>query len=169
MKRNMFTVIILAFVVVNVIMSSVLIFFILPSVNKTNKLVHKVAAIIDLELESKKPDDIEHISIEDITTYSIGDKLIVYLKQSDDYKHYAMLTITLSINKKHQDTTKLEPLIAQHEDTIKEIVTDEFSKYTINEIAIKKDHIKQESLNRIQETFDSNFIINISFGNLTLE
>lgn len=171
MKRNMLSIVILALIVVNVILSAIIMFVALPSINRTNKIINKVGSIIDLEKETANSDTAtENISIEDISTYNVEDKLIVYLKQSSDgSKHYAMLSVTLSINKKHKDTEKYEVLIPQHENSIKEIVTEEFSKYTVENINNNKEAIKNDSLHRIKELFDSDFIINISFGNLTLE
>jgi flagellar FliL protein len=49
---------------------------------------------------------------------------------------------------------------------MKEIVSDEFSKYTIDEVRLMKDKIKDQIKLRIQELFQSDCIINISFGNI---
>ena len=52
MRKNILTIIILAMALINIILSAVLIFAIIPTANKTNQLVTKVAQIVDLELES---------------------------------------------------------------------------------------------------------------------
>ncbi len=165
MKKNMLTVIIMAMALINIVLSAVIIFVIVPTSNKTNKLVSKVAQIIDLELES--PDDEkEQIAVSDIETYQIQDKLTIRLKASDSKKHYVIVYASLSINKKHEDYEALNKYVADKENEIKEIFTDEFSAYTIDNVDENKNLIKEKILDRIQDLFKSDFIINVSFGNL---
>lgn len=165
MKKNILTVIIMAMALINIVLSAVIIFVIVPTSNKTNNLVSKVAQIIDLELES--PDEgKELIAVSDIETYQIEDKLTIRLKASDDKKHYAIVYASLSINKKHEDYEELNKFVAEKENEIKEIFTDEFSAYTIDNVDENKNLIKERILNRIQDLFKSDFIINVSFGNL---
>jgi flagellar FliL protein len=168
MKKNILTIIILAMALINVVLSAVIIFVIVPSANKTSNLVNRVASIIDLELESPEADEAE-IAVSDISTYSIEDKLQINLKKSDEGKHYVILNVSLSINKNHEDTAEYELLIEQNEDAITEIITDEFNQYTVDEVNDHKDEIKSKVLKRIQELFKSDFIINVSFGNYILE
>jgi len=166
MKKNILTIIIMAMCLVNIVLSAVLIFVMVPAANKTIKLVDKVAQLVDLELESPE-NNIENLSVSDIETYLFSDKLTCRLKDNDDGKdHYAVLYLSLSLNKTHDDYEKLQPYISQYENNIKEIVTDEFAKYTKDEIPEKKDKIKSQVLVRIQELFKSDFIINVSFGNI---
>ena len=55
MKKNILTIVILAMCFVNIVLSAILIFVMIPTANKSIRLVNKVAQIIDLELESRKP------------------------------------------------------------------------------------------------------------------
>jgi len=168
MKKNILTIIILAMAFINIVMSALIIFVIVPTSNKTNNLVTKVASIIDLELESPKEGDTE-IAVSDITTYDIPDQLQINLKKSDDVEHFALLNVSLSINKNHENTVEYEPLIAEYDNSIKEIVTEEFQKYTIEEVTNNKKSIKEQVLTRIQDLFKSDFIINVSFGNIKMQ
>jgi flagellar FliL protein len=156
----------MAMALINIVLSAVIIFVIVPTSNKTNKLVSKVAQIIDLELESPDSEK-EQIAVSDIETYQIQDKLTIRLKANgDDKKHYAIVYASLSINKKHKDYEELNQYVAQKENEIKEIFTDEFSAYTIDNVDENKNLIKERILSRIQDLFKSDFIINVSFGNL---
>lgn len=168
MKKNILTVVILAMALINIVLSAVLIFVIVPTSNKTNNLINKVAQIIDLELESPEG-PIEDLAVSDIETYEIEDKLTINLKKIDDNKHYVILYVSLSINKKHAEYTELQPYIAQYENDIKEIVTDEFSKFSIDDAEANKNLVKERILVRIQDLFNSDFIINVSFGNLLFD
>ncbi len=168
MKKNILTVIIMAMALINIILSAIIIFVVVPTSNKTNRLVSKVAQIIDLELENPDAKE-DELAVSDIETYEIPDKLTIRLKKSDEAKHYAIVYVSLSVNKKHEQYTELQPFIQQNENEIKEIVTDEFSHYTIDEVDNNKNQIKERVLSRIQELFKSDFIINVSFGNLLLD
>ena len=165
MKKNILTIIILAMCLINIVLSGVLIFVIVPTANKSAKLVNKVVQIIDLELESPE-NAIENIAISDIETYLLEERLTCKLAKSDDEDHYAALYLSLSLNKTHKEYEELQPHIKQYENNIKEIVSDEFAKITIDESVIMKDMVKEQVLIRIQELFQSDFIINVSFGNI---
>ncbi len=168
MRKNILTIIILAMCLINIVLSAVLIFVMVPTANKSIALVSKVAQIIDLELES--PDnDIANLGVSDIETYLIDERLPFLLAKSDDGDHYAVLILSLSLNKTHDDYLELQPLIGQYENNIKEIVSDEFAKYTIDEARDMKDIIRDQSTTRIQELFKSDFIIHVSFGNILFE
>ena len=52
MKKNILTIVIMACTVLNLVLNIIIIFSIVPASNKTNKLVDKVASVIDLELEN---------------------------------------------------------------------------------------------------------------------
>jgi flagellar FliL protein len=168
MRKNILTIIILAMCLVNIVLSAILIFVIVPTANKSIALVNKVAQIIDLELES--PDNsIANLGVSDIETYLIEERLPFLLAKSDDEDHYAVLYLSLSLNKTHDDYLELSPLIKQYENNIKEIVSDEFAKYTIDEAREKKDIIRDQATLRIQELFQSDFIIHVSFGNILFD
>ncbi|MDF2944502.1 MAG: putative rane protein [Herbinix sp.] len=168
MKKNILTIIIMAIALINTVLLAVLIFVIVPTSNKTTQLVAKVASIIDLELEAPEVGAAE-VAVSDINTYEITDKLTINLKKTDETIHYALLNVSLSINSKHKDTATLEPKIELNENEIKEIVTEEFGKYSIDDVIDNKNTIKEQVLIRIQEHFRSDFIINVSFGNIILQ
>ncbi|NLL72035.1 MAG: flagellar basal body-associated protein FliL [Clostridiales bacterium] len=165
MKKNILTIIIMAMCLINIVLSAVLIFTIVPSAKKSVALVNKVAQIIDLELESPE-DKMADIGVSDIETHMIEERLTTILAKSDDQDHYAVFYMSLSLNKTHEDYSELKDYIPQYENEMKEIVADEFAKYTVDEVLDKKDDIKDQVLMRIQELFKSDFIINVSFGNI---
>jgi flagellar basal body-associated protein FliL len=176
MKKNILTIIIMAIVLINTVLTGVLIFVIVPTSNKTNQLVTKVASIVDLELEDPSGAN-GTLTVSDIVTYDIEGELMVDLRDSGDASgtakaestHYARIpVVSLSVNSKHKDYEDLFPQIAENESRIREIVTDEIGKHTRAEVKDNKNAIKDEVLIRIQELFNSDFIINISFDNMVL-
>ena len=165
MKKNILTIIIMAITLINTVLLAVLIFAIVPTANKTMKLIDQVNSIVDLELESpggKK----EEVALSDIATYNIPDKLTINLKSDDGESHYAVLKVSISMNSKNEQYTTLSSKIQENELAIKEIVSDEFGKYTKDEVKPNKDIIKDKIIIRLQEYFKSDFIINVSFGDL---
>lgn len=169
MKKNILTIIIMAIVLINTVLTGVLIFVIVPTSNKTNQLVTKVASIVDLELEDSSSENAAP-AVSDIITFNIDDELTINLKDNGDgTTHYALIkTVSISMNSKHKDYADLSPKMEENANQIKEIINDEISKYTVSDVQDNKETIKKNVLARIQEMFNSDFIINISFGNLVL-
>lgn len=166
MKKNILTVIIMAIVLINTILTGVLIFVIVPASNKTAKLVDKVASIVNLELED--PDVTKgEPSVADIVTYQIEEELTINLKNSGDGQtHYALVPVSLSMNSKHSDYEIYSTKMKDHEGALKEIISDEIQKYTKDNVLDNKKTIKDAVLTRIQEYFKSDFITNVTFGSM---
>ena len=57
MKKNIFTIIIMALAVINVILTAVIVFTTVPAMNRTNNLVKQISQMVDLELESSEKND----------------------------------------------------------------------------------------------------------------
>ena len=163
MKRNILTVIIMAITLINTVLLAMLIFVIVPTSNKTNQLVTKVASIVDLELEN--PEDNE-VSVADIVTQKYDEKLTIKLDSSSSEPHYAVLYVSLSMNSKNEDYELLKDKVTENENPVLEIVNGEFAKYTIDNVQEHKEDIRQQVLTKVQELFQSDFIINVSFGNV---
>jgi flagellar FliL protein len=166
MKKNILTVIIMAVVLINTILTGVLIFVVVPASNKTAKLVEKVASIVDLELEDPDTQNDEP-SVADIVTYQIEEELTINLKSSGDGQtHYALVPVSLSMNSKHPDYEIYSTKMKDYEGAIKEIIADEIHKFTKDNVLDNKKAIKDAVLTRIQEYFESDFITNVTFGSM---
>lgn len=163
MKKNILTIIIMAITLINTVLLAILIFVIVPTSNKTNQLVTKVASIVDLELEDIQA---EEVSVADIVTQKYEEKLTIKLNSSSSDPHYAILYVSLAMNSKNEDYEVLKEKVAENENPVLEIVTEEFAKYTIDNVEDYKEDIRKQVLTRVQELFQSDFIINVSFGNV---
>lgn len=161
MKKSFLTVIILALGIVNMILTAVIVFAVVPTTMRTNELISKVASTIDLEINGS-PNNKE-VSIEDIENYNLSKSLTINLKKSsDNTAHYAVVTASLSLNKKSEDYSKLQPLVSTNESKINEIIQNEFAKYTADELYDKKEEIKSNILAAIQGYFSSDFIVGVT-------
>jgi Flagellar basal body-associated protein FliL. len=167
MKKNILTIIIMAIVLINTVLTAVLIFAIVPAANRTTNLVDKISSIVDLELESKTD---QEVSVDDFVGVDIPDQLTINLVSTDGKPHYALLYVTVYANTKSKNyTEEISTKITENANAIKEIVSDEFSKYTMDEVKKNKDAIKKKVLENIQNYFNSDVIVNVTFGNIILQ
>lgn len=172
MKKNMLSIIILALVFMNVILSSLIVFVVIPTSKKTSNLINQVASIIDLELESPKDEkEKKQISVADLITHKIEEKVTINLKNDvgSSTLHYAVLDVALSINTKDPDYKKLSETLAANEGFFTETVREVFSVYTIDEVQGQEVQLKKEILKRIQDFYQSEFIVNVTFGSLVYQ
>ncbi len=167
MKKNLVTMIILAVGILNILLTTVIVFTMVPNTIKTNKLIDKVASSINLEIEPLKENSTNsNVKIEDLEPYVVTDDITINLKKVEGSKepNFLLVSATLSINTKSKDYKTLNSKLATNEAGISEIITDEFSKYNINTVTANKDLIKEDIITRLQEYFGSDFIVGISFG-----
>ena len=172
MKKNIFSILALAISVINLILTILIVFTLVPSAVKANDLVSKVAANIDSGFESTIGNNgySKAIPLSDLEVFSI-EELTINLKPepNDSRNHYTLVTIGLSVNKKHNDYNKLSPKLKTHQSYITEIVIEEFSKYTASNVVENIETIKSLILKRSQEKFESDFIVDISMGKFLVD
>ena len=165
MKKNLLSVLILALVLANLILSAILAFSIIPQTKKANELINKVCNAIDLELESGK--NIQ-VPVENIKEYNIDAEFMCNLKDNgNDKNHLAIFTVSLLLNTESDEynakdggVQKLDAKVGIIKDQIHSIV----STYTIDEF--KADgyaNVKQDILKTLQDIFGADFIVGVSF------
>lgn len=170
MKKNLISVIILALLIVNIVLTAIMMFSVVGASKKTAALVDNIATAINLELASgtRGPDEV--VSMADTETYSFADNMTIPLKkvEGDDKDHYCVVAITLSINTKadgYKEYGSAENL-GTMEGLMKDQINSVFGQYTMEEVRDNQETIKKEILERIQTMFDSKFIYNVSFGEI---
>lgn len=162
MKKNILTVVIMASTVINLILTIVMVFSIVPAMNKTNKLVDKVASVIDLEIEKEED---QQYSVEDLEAYTIAfeSKQTINLKPepNDDDAHYVILEgVVISFNKEAEDYSEISESVKAADVYIRDYVKEVISEQTIN--TLNENAIKEEALSRIQDFYGSKCIVRIS-------
>lgn len=172
MKKNLISIIILALMVVNIVLTAIMMFSVAPASKKTAALVDNIATAMDLELAASNGGEAaeEVVSMADTETYSFADKMTIPLRKSegDDKDHYCIVTITLSINTKADGYKEYgsEESLAAKEGLLKDEINSVFSQYTMEEARDNQEMIKKQIIDRIQQMFDSKFIYNVSFGDI---
>ena len=164
MKKNLITVITLALVVVNLVLTVILTITILPETQKANELITKVCSAIDLDLESGSATSNANIPIDQIEVYNIDDEQTINLKQDGDGKdHFAMITVSISMDTKNGDYKELKPQVEEKVNLIEGDINNIVSQYTIDEIKNNQSAVQDEILKDLQKMFGSDFIVAVGF------
>ncbi|MBP5305840.1 MAG: flagellar basal body-associated protein FliL, partial [Lachnospiraceae bacterium] len=85
MKKNMLTIVVIALCILNLALTAMVVFSVVPTVKATNNLISQVASIIDLELES--PDPKYTVSMSDLTAVEFEGTLTINLKKVEGEKN----------------------------------------------------------------------------------
>lgn len=168
MKKSILNIITLVLVLTNTILTGIMTFVVIQSMNNSNALVKKVAQAIDLEKADEEKET--EISISDTEIYNPDVKLTIKLKDSGDGKeHYAVIYPQLKLNKKAKDYAKYGKTVESHAGDITQCVQDVVQKYTAKELQNNPDQVRDEILTQLQEMFDSKFIIGVIFSSTTIQ
>ncbi len=163
MKRNLLSVLVLALLVVNIVLTAILMFSVVGTNNKVASLVTDIGTILQLEMGGANGEK-EELHVEDIKMYNIPESMTIHLKTAEDGKdHYCIVSVALSVNTKHDDYKKHGETIENYESLIKGEVDQVIGNYTKEEAEANKEAIADEILTRIQELYDSTFIVDVVF------
>ena len=166
MKRNLLSIVILALVLVNTVLTVVMMVSVVGSSRKTAALVDGISEALSLEMASKDSGEgAAQIPMTDIAVYTIGDTMTIPLAESGDGKiHYCLLQVSFSINTKAEGYATYGSDLSAQETLIKDEIYSVVGKYTMEEVKANQGMIKQTILEHVQAMFDSDFIFNVSFG-----
>lgn len=165
---------ILALVLVNLVLTAILTFTIVPQTKKSNELINQVCSAINLELESGDNKDTAAVPIENIEVYNITDSFTVNLADSGDgKKHYAVFSVGLSMNTQsdgYKTYGGAEGLTAK-ETIIRSEINTIVGSYTVDDFnADGQKAVKAEILEAMQNMFGgSDFIVGVNFSSVTTE
>ena len=174
MKKNLMSVIILALVAVNLVLTGIIMFSTVSANRKTIALVDDIAAILNLELESASTAEAvaeETVVLpENSEVYDIADSMTVALKSSGDGKdHYAMCSVSFSINKEHPDYKTYQPMLATKESKIKSEIIEVVGSYTKEQAQADVHGIENAILAKVQAMFDSTFVYEAYFRDIKFQ
>lgn len=173
MKKNLLSIIILALLIVNIVLTAIMMFSVTGTSKKTAALVDNIAMALDLELEARKDGEAEEvvIPISSIATYDIKDSMTIPLKTDEDGQpHFFIVSVTLSMNLDDKDAVKAYGTdLSAQETLIKSEINSVISTYTVEEARNNQEGMKKEILSRVQKLFDSEFIFNVSFSDFMIQ
>ena len=97
MKKNLISIVILALLIVNIVLTAIMMFSVTSTNKKTAALVTDIASAISLDLGSNEvEEEVEAVPMENIVPYTIADMTIPLRKGEDEKDHYALLSVILS-------------------------------------------------------------------------
>ena len=162
MKKNIFSVIITALTVINVVLTAILFFVMVPTFTKTNNLLTQIASAVNLDLNvdgDSKGD--ENYSLKDLETVTVAfdSQQTLNLKIGSDGKtHYALLDgYSLSVYKDASD------ILTNNQAEITDIIRAVIQSHSSDDIS--EDVIKKEALEQIQQHLDSKAVKKVMLTN----
>lgn len=173
MKKNLMSVIILALLVVNLVLTGIIMFSTVSANRKTAALVNSIASVLDLEINGGAVAEeaaAQTVAVVDSQVYDIADAMTIALKPSDDGSdHYAVCEVSFSLNTKNDDFKTYQPLLAERESKIKSEIIDVIGSYTKEEATGNISGLQQDILNRVQKMFDSDFVYEAYFRDIKFQ
>mgnify|MGYP001075218017 CR=1 FL=1 len=173
MKKNLITVVILALVLVNLVLTAILTITILPQTKKANDLITQVCSAINLELQSGTvTSNSMSVPIDQLASYDLPEPLTINLKDSGDGKtHYATVRVSLSMNKDNDDFKEYGEAekMAERESLIKSEVNAVISGFTYEEFTSDQQKVQDAVLANLQKLFSSDFIVSVGFSEVTAQ
>ena len=176
MKKNLISIIILALMIVNIVLTAIMMFSVMGTSRKTSALVDNIATALNLELTAGTGGGVEEVVVpmSDIEPYTISEKMTIPLKievdaEGKEQQHYFIANITLSMNTKDKGYKAYGADIDTRESLIKGEITDVIQSHTVDEARNNQDQIREEILDRIQTMFDSEFIFNVTFSDTMVQ
>jgi flagellar FliL protein len=170
MKKNLMSVLILALVVVNVVLTAITMISIVPSAKKSNELISQVCTALDLELASGRNANLSSVPIENLVPYTLDGSMTINLRDSDDGKsYYVVLSIVISMDNSNEDYATLGAGVSEgtYDSNIKNIVNDVVRTYSYEELKNDPETAQKEILSKLQGLFDSNMIVDVGFTQMT--
>lgn len=169
MKKNLISIIILALLIVNIVLTAIMMFSVTGTATKTSALVDNITRALNLELTAKGDAGASAVPISDIATYDIAEMTIELQQDAEGEKHFFVGSITLSMNTKDKDYKTYGGDMESRESLIKSEITDVISSYTVEDARSNQDTIKSEILERIQTLFNSEFVFNVAFSDILIQ
>lgn len=177
MKKNLLTILILALLIVNLVLTGIIMFSTVSANRKTVALVNNIATVLNLEVgpteaEAGAEEPVE-VSMADTEMYDIADPMTIALKKgadgADGADHYAMVEVSLSMNTKDKDYKDNSAMMTTKESLIKSEIIDVIGSYTKEEAEVDKKGMEEAILKRIQDMFDSQFVYDVAFRNINFQ
>lgn len=177
MKKNLISIAILALLIVNIVLTSIMMISVTSTNKKTAALVSDIAAAVELDLGTEE--EVVAVPMENTVTHTIADLTILMKKSTvineegveveSDKDHYALISVTLSMNSEHEDYAAYGADIASREDLVKGVINEVVRQYTVEEAGANQQILEDEILEKIQNLFDSDFVYDVTLPKLLFQ
>ena len=164
------TVIILALVFANFVLTAILMFTMMPQAQKANDMITKVCEAIDLELNSGAATGLSNLPMSQIEVYNVAEGATMTVNLADG--KYAVVAIAISVNNESEEYKEGgagTTLLSTKEALIKDAVRESISQYSKEELSANSDIVKEEILEILKKDFGSEYVVGISFPTFTFD
>lgn len=167
MKKNTLNIIILTLTLINLVLNVLIIFSVIPTANKTNNLITKIAEVVNLEIAPQVEEEntvlsVDQIDSRTVTTADGKTQLTISVPGSDGKNHYVITGIVVSLDTTSKDYKKLSEsfdntmvLIISKADSV-------ISSYTYENVLASKNEIQETLLEEVRGLFQSDMIYDVS-------
>lgn len=174
MKKNTLSIIILTLTLINLVLNVLIIFSVIPTANRTNNLITKIAEVVNLEITPQllaenvvlKVDDIDSRTI---TTPDGTTKHTISVPGADGKNHYVVTGVIVSLDTTHEDYKKLSEGFDNAMVLITSKVDSVISSYTYEDVLSSKNEIQEQLLQEVRSLFQSNMIYDVSLQGFTVQ
>lgn len=174
MKKNLISVIILALLLVNLVLTALLMFTMMPATKNANTLISQVASAIDLELTNGTGDQTSTVPIENIEVFNVpstaDEKMTINLKAAGDGKdHFAIVVVSLSLDKTSEAYKTFGSTMTEKESLIRNEINAVISSHSITDLKTNNQAILDEILESVQTMFGKDgkkLIVGVGFRSI---
>ncbi|MCR5402837.1 MAG: flagellar basal body-associated FliL family protein [Butyrivibrio sp.] len=177
MKKNLLSIIILALLIINLIMSGFMMLSVLSTNSQTAKIISDIAGALELEANGGNTGGFSGsqsgvVAVTDVATFGFtgDDNLTINLKSGSDGKpHYLVIDVVFSMNTASPDYATLgaEDRLASMRELVKSKINNVLASYTMEELQSGALETARETiLEEVQELFGSNFIFDCNFSSV---
>lgn len=168
MKKNIFSVIITALTVINVVLTAILFFVMVPTFTKTNNLLTQIASAINLDLDvDGDANGEEDYSLKDLETVPVtfeAQQTLNLKVGKDGQAHYALIDgYSVSVYKEADDYKDVSDILENNQAEITDIIREVIQNHSNDDIS--EDVIKKEALEEIQKHLDSKAVKKVMLTN----
>jgi len=168
MKKNLLTVLILALMIVNIVLTTVIMVSVISANRKTAELVGNIATALNLEwsVPGSEGDAESAVSLENTEIYPLPESMTIPLTTSDGSDCYFIFDLSLSMDKKGDGYKKLGESITSgsFDSLIKDKVTSIVGAHTEEECRNDLESIRAEILQAIQELTGYKFVYRVNIS-----
>lgn len=174
MKKNLLTIVILALLVVNIILTSIMMFSVMSTNKKTAELVTNIATALNLELTVPGEEEEVIIPLSDTQVLNLTGTLTVPLKVEvnangeQQSQKYMLFSAALAMNTKHEDYETYSETISTYEQLIKSAISNVVSSHTETEYRSDPEALYEEMLEAVQDLFQSDFIYDVAINDVKI-
>jgi flagellar FliL protein len=178
MKKSLLTVLTFALVLINLVLTGLMAFQIIPEVKNVNALISKVSSAMDLDMKvANAANGNSTVPLENLATYALADSLNINLKDTGDgQQHFASMSVTLYMDStsdaysKYSAELSSDSTTKKYDSMIKNKIIEVVQQYTVDQVQNDSDQIKNDIKDSLNEYFGAqNFIVDVAFSSVTVQ